>query len=175
MQTMLRTPSPDVAQNPRFLLQATDILRDDAAIELGTVLSGITGKQLTRAGVPTCGSYAISRAVRGGDNNPLYRIACLFVAMKRLGIGRDKAQRVVNWLQEIIDSVYGAEAETTADLQDILESDQEQDPRDDLPRYRAALGCAAAARELLDVKRDQVAIGTVVILALRRHLSEVAG
>lgn len=162
-----------VAQNPRFVLQATDALRDDAALELSEVLRGVTGKQLTRVSVPTCGPYAISRALRGGDNNPLYRTACLFVAMKRLGMGRERAQRVVNWMQEVVDSVWGAEGATER-LTDVLDRDQEQDVRDDLPRHRAAAGCEESARELLNVKRQQLAFGSVVVLALRKHLAEVA-
>jgi hypothetical protein len=163
---IMAAPLGRVAQSTRAVLQASDCLRDEAALELGAGLAGVTGKQLKRAGVPTCGAYAVSRAMNGGDNNPLFKIAALFLAMRRMGLGRERAQRIVNWLQEVVDAIWPETEE--ADLAKVLEKDQELDVTDDTLRLRAAMGCAEAARDLLAVKRKQAAHAPTVIFALRK-------
>lgn len=168
--TTIPSLSPRVVQSPRSLLRATDSLRDEAALVLGDAIDGVTGKQMNRAAVPTCGPYAISRAINGGDSNPLYRVACLFLLMKRLGMGRERAQRIVGWLQELIDAIW-PEAEA-GELADVLQKDQDLDVKDDALRLRAVLGCPDAVRSLLIEKRRQVAYGATVVLALRRRIAE---
>lgn len=147
-------------------MRAADALRDEAALELGAVLAGTTCKSLGRANVPTCGPYAISRSLNGGDGNPLYRVAMVFVLMKRLGMGRERAQRILNWLQEIVDAIWPP-ADLPA-LEEVLERDQDLDTGDDSLRFKAVRGCPDAKAQLIEIKRGQIAHAGVVILALRR-------
>jgi hypothetical protein len=163
---MVCRPARLVAQTERDVLRASDALRDEAALELASVLEGTTCKRLVRADVPTCGAYAISRALNGGDSNPLYRVAMVFVLMKRMGMGRERAQRILNWLQELVDAIWPPEELPV--LEDALAKDQDLDTGDDSLRFKAVLGCPEARARLIEIKRGQIAHAGVVILALRR-------
>lgn len=158
-----------VGQNSRAVLQVMDAIRDESALELGAVLDGVSVKKIKLAGVPGAGPYHLSRATNGGDNNPLYRIAGLFVLMKRLGLSKARAQRIVDWLQDIVEELW---PEGEADLETALEQDSEIDPKDDHLRFQAAKGCVDSMRELLEVKRGQRAHSHLMVIALRRRLQE---
>lgn len=157
-----------VAQTPGGIVRASDRLREDAAGELSALLSGVTGKQIDRANVPTCGKYAISRALNAGDNNPIYRIAMLLLLMKRLGMGRARALWLLGVIRDLIDAIW---PEEEGSLEEVLEKDSELDPQDDHLRFQAAHGCEEAKRALLEVKRRQVANGLALIPALRRRIA----
>lgn len=158
-----------VAQNPHGVLRLMDVVRDDAAMEMDAALKDVSVKAIRRANVPGASPYGLSRAANGGESNPLYRIVGVFVLMKRLGMGRARAQRIVDWLQEIVDQLWPEDA---VDLGKALEDDSALDPEDDHPRFHAALGCVDAKRTLLEVSRRQRAQKATLILALRRRLAE---
>src|SRR5690606_9073071 len=98
-----------VARRGRDFSHLADALRDEATLELFVAVGDVSGKKLHAAAVPGAGRHGISRALNGCTSNPLYRIAALFVVMKRLGMGRERAQRIVNWLQEIVDAIWPPE------------------------------------------------------------------
>lgn len=163
----LPTASRFVVQSPTSVLRLMDAMKDDAALEFAAVLDGVSGKQIDRANVPTCGKYAVSRALNGGDCNPLYRIVGVFALMKRLGLSRSRAQRVIDWLQEVVDNLW---PEGEEDLDAVLDKEQELDAMDDLPQQRATRGCVESMQELLEIKRRQRAHDRTVIFALRRRI-----
>lgn len=156
-----------VLQSGRGLVRAMDLVRDEAALELGAVMTGASGKRIRSAGVPGASRTFLSRSSNGDSCNPLYRLAAIFLLMKRLGMGRERALRILGWLTEIVDQLW---PEEEADLGEALEADSALDPDDDHLRFRAALGDEGAARALVEVKRRQVAQGQVVLVALRAQI-----
>lgn len=159
----------NVAQTRLDALRLMDGVRDEAAVELATALSGISVKRMVAADVPGASAYGISRAVNGADSNPLYRLVAVFVLLKRLGLGRERALRILGWLREVVDQLW---PEEEARLDEALEEDSKLDPADDHARFQVAKGCVTARRELLEVSRRQVAQKSVLIAALRRATVE---
>lgn len=155
-----------VVRNGREFTHLTDTLHDEATLVLHSAIGDVSGKKLESAAVPGAGRHGLSRALNGCTSNPLYRVAALFLVMKRLGFGRDRAQQIVNWLQEIVDAIWPPEEEE--DPEKVLEEEQRLDTMDDLPQLRLAWGRPGAAREMLEVVRQQYAHMPSVIRVLRR-------
>lgn len=167
MATNIAHLRPNIAHSGTDFMRLMDVVRDDAALALDACLDGISQQKVRSARVPSASVTFLSRAKNGADSNPLYRIAAVFVLMKRLGLGRERAQRIIGWLQEIVDELW---PDTEAELNKALDTDQQLDPEDDTLRYQARLGDADARRKLLEVKRKQMAHDAVVIDALRNSL-----
>jgi hypothetical protein len=164
----LRPEREPVAQNSDVVLRLSEALRSEAAMVLADAVDGLTVKRIEQANVPGAGATFLSRAANGDNCNPLFRLAALFVLMKRAGMGRERALRILGWLREVIDAIWPAE---DADLEEVLNEDERLDPEDDYLRHRASHGCMDSKRQLLTVKRRQVAHAHHVIMALRRRLA----
>lgn len=147
-----------------------DQLRLEASRELGAAFRGISGKRIDLVGLPGCGRHGISRALNGCSSNPLYRIVALFVLMKRLGMGRERALRIIGWLRELVDQIWPDDQEI--DPRRVLEEEQRLDSRDDAPQQRLAWGEPGAAAEMLEAVRAQQAHAPLVIQVLRRLAGE---
>lgn len=159
----------DVVQNPRLVLRLLDSLRVEASDTMSEVLDGASHKRIKTADVPGVGPTFVSRCTNNGDCNPLWKIAGLLVLMKRLGMGRERAQRMVDWLQDLIDAIWPeSEAE---DFEGVMVEEQELDAADDGPQMRAMCGDADALRDFIRVKERQRAHDTKVIRSSKRHLS----
>jgi hypothetical protein len=155
-----------VVQNRRDFLNLTDAIRGEAAAVLKSVLEGASWKRVQSEDVPGAKAEFLSRAKKGCDSNPLYRIAALFLLMKRLGMGRESALRLLGWLTELVDWIWPPEE--TPSLETALERDSEQDPRDDHLRFMAAKGCPEARVKLIDETRREIAVNQVLLIALRQ-------
>lgn len=82
-------------------------------MELGAAVAGVSVRKIAAADIPGTSAYGLSRAINGADSNALYRLASLYMLLKKLGFKRERAQRVVDWQQTIVDWLWGpAEAET---------------------------------------------------------------
>lgn len=158
----------DVVQNPRLVLRLLDSLRVEASDTMTEVLHGVSHKRIRSADVPGVGPTFVSRCTNGGDCNPLWKIAGLFVLMKRLGMGRGRAQRIVDYLQELVDLIWPED--DVPPLDDVLDTEQDLDAEDDPHQQRIGRDPDAIAR-MLDVKRRQRAHDRTVIFALRRELA----
>lgn len=156
-----------VVHNGRGVMRLTDALRDEAALVLGDALAGVSGKRIRMAAVPGAGRTFISRCTNGGDCNPLYRIAGLFLLMKRLGMGRGGALKLLGWLEELIDQIWPPE--DVPPLDEVLDTEQDLDAADDPHQQRIGRDPAAVER-MLEIKRRQHAHDRIVILALRREI-----
>ena len=167
--TML-LPAGRVPHSGRELLRLSDSLRNEAANELKAALEGVSGKRVRTANVPGAGTTFLSRSMNGADANPLYRLASLFLLLKRLGLGREAAQRLIDWQQEIVDAIWGPATDEATDLENVLDKEAELDGQDELPRLQASRGCIEGTRQLIEVKRRQRAHSRTVIMALRHAL-----
>ncbi len=154
-----------VVKSRRRLVRDSDFLRERAADELRAALAGVSVKRIDRADVPGAGRTWISRCRNGDMANPLYRLASIFILGRMLGIPKSRFQRLIDWLQSQLDRAYDDTPEP--DLGDVLDHDAELDPTDDVLRFRAAMGCPDALRELLEAKRRQLAFAPQVIRALQ--------
>lgn len=143
-----------------------DRVRTEAAKQLELALDGVSGKKMDYAGFPFVGRRGISRAINGCASNPLYRIIGVFVLMKRLGLTRDRAQRIVNFLQEMVDEIWPPDEEE--DPKEVLLREQQLDLADDEPQLRLAWGEPGAAAQMLEAVRAQHAHAPAVIRVLRR-------
>lgn len=101
----------NVVPRGRDVLRVMDVLKDESAVEVAAAVSGASIRRIVAADVPGASAYGLSRAINGADSNPLYRLAAVLVLMKRLGMGREKAQRLVDFLQAIVDALWPVEAE----------------------------------------------------------------
>lgn len=160
--------APSVVRTATDFSHLADTLRDEAALELRASLDGATCKRMERAAFPGFGLHGISRALNGSPSNPLYRLAALFLVMKRMGMGRQGAQRIIDWLQEIVDLIWPAE--DLPPLEDVLDTEQDLDAQDDPHQQRIGRDPEAVAR-MLEVKRRQLAHDRIVVLALRRAVA----
>lgn len=159
-----------VAHNRPRLVRVSDNLRVEAAEVLRDLLEGASQKRIRGADVPGAGATYLSRAMNGCDSNPLYRLASLFLLMKRLGMGRQRALRLIEWLRDVVDTVW---PEEEGELEAALEEDSRLDPEDDHLRFLAARGCDESARQLLTVKQRQAAATARLKRALRLRLAEI--
>ncbi|HEX6926801.1 MAG TPA: hypothetical protein VF167_15370 [Longimicrobiaceae bacterium] len=105
------------------LARLADILRDEAACELLAAFDGVSQKRMKAAAFPGVSPTGISRAMNGDSSNPLYRLAAIFLLMRRLGLSRHRALRMWMWLREVIDQVWPPEEEEG-------EGEGESDPHD---------------------------------------------
>jgi hypothetical protein len=158
-----------VAQRQRDVVRLSDTFRAAAALVLDDVLAGVSTKRVRAAGVPGMGVTFLSRCKNGDHGNPLWRLASLFVLMKRLGLGRERAQRIIDWLQEIVDQVWPVGE--APEFEQVMEDEQELDAADDPCQMRAVHGDADALREFIAVKAKQRAHDAVVIQASRKQLA----
>lgn len=152
-----------------FAHDATDGLRKDAAEAVARAFEGVSGKRIDAAHVPDCGRHGISRAINGSSTNPLYRIALMFVVLRRLGMPRERAVWMVEWLRRLVDAIW-PEEEAPA-LEEALEKDGDLDVLDDAERVRAYRGDPEALARYLDAKMVQLAHAPAVIQAIRRRLA----
>lgn len=162
----LSLPRSPVAHKPGRFVRMVDLLRGEAAAELEDALRGVSGKRITAAAVPGASRTGLSRAMNGSTTNPLWRIAVFFLLLKRLGLGRERAQRLVDWLQELVDVIWGEE---DASLDEVLEHEQELDVLDEPPQQRIGRN-PDAPMQMLAAKRLQHAYDRVVIRVLRREV-----
>jgi hypothetical protein len=169
----LALPSIPVVRRARDFTHLMDSLRESAAHEVTSAFDGISGKRIDLVRVPGCvGRDGVSRAANGSVTNPLYRIAGVFVLMKRLGMGRERAQRLIDWLQEVIDWIWPEE--DLPPLEEVLDREQDLDGEDD-PHQQRIGRIPDAAERMLDAKRRQHAHDRVVIQTLQRHVALEAG
>lgn len=159
-----------VPHTGRGLMRVMDALRDEAAVELDAVLQDVSGKKVSAANVPGAGRTFLSRCRNGDGGNPLYRLVALFVLARRLGIPKSRLQRVIDWLQEVLDRAY-EDAPAEEAVKAALDRDAELDPRDEHLRYRASHGCRVAAAEYVRIRREQVAHAKVTIASVERWLA----
>ena len=141
----------------------------EAANVLEDVLGGVSQKRIKQAAVPGVSVTFISRAKHGDVGNPLFRLAALFLTMKRLGMTRKQALQLLDWLRAVIDWAFPPDEEA-AELEKAIEADARADVADDVPRLMARLGSVEAKREYLEASREIVASKTVVIRALEVEL-----
>lgn len=162
-------PPAPIGARKRDLFTHLDALRAEAGREIGIAFDGASQKRIDSVAVPGCSRSVISRAANGDLSNPAYRLGLMFVVARRLGVPKAKLQRVIDWLQALLDDAY-ADAPAPP-LAEVLDRDAEVDAKDDLLRLRAGRGCAESARQLIDAKLRITAQTRVTIMALRREIA----
>lgn len=143
-------------------------LQSAAGEEMDRAFRGVSQKEVDAVGLDGFRRGGFTRAVNGDATNPLFRIVGLFVLMRRLGLGRAGALRMLEWLRAAVDLVWPPEEEPT--LEEALEKDQALDPRDELARYRTSKGDEESTRVFLDAALDHAAHRRVLIPMLFRRL-----
>jgi hypothetical protein len=96
--------APRVPQRNRDLLQMMDLLRDEAAEDVKLAFPADESKRLL--GLPCASPWGISRARHGDDTNPLYRVRCWILALRKIGAPRERAQRIIDRLQDLVDMLW---------------------------------------------------------------------
>jgi hypothetical protein len=166
--TMMPAPQ-NGARRPGEFVRLSESLRFVAAEQVAAVFGDVSGKRIKAAGVPGATRNSISRALNGCESNPLWRLAGWFVLCRKLGVPKEKLQRLLDWAQGQLDAAY-ADAPAPA-LEDVLDRDAELDGRDDLPRQRAARGDRRALVELLEIEEMQLAHERTVVAKLRAEIT----
>lgn len=168
----LGTIAPGVVRKPDVF--ALDTLRGEAAEVLADVFGDVPGKRIEQQSLPGYGRHGISRAINGCSSNPLFRIIGFFVLMKRLGMTGDRAQRIIDFLQEVKDSIWPPEE--PLDPRKVLEEEQRLDSQDDEPQQRLAWGDRSAAVEMLAaVRRQQAHLPSVISVLRQLAATETVG
>lgn len=157
-----------VVRGGREFTHLTDVLHDEAVLVLHDAIGDVSGKRLDSAAVPGAGRHGISRALNGCTSNPLFRVAALFLLMKRLGLGRERAQRIVDWLQEVVDAIWPPNEGEEREAKEVLAEDQRLRLASEGAQTRLAWGEAGAAGEALEIARAQRALAPTVVHTLRR-------
>lgn len=158
---------PAVPRNQIEVARLSDQLRKEAAQVWSEAFEGVSGKRINAVRFPGLTRHGISRAANGDVSNPLFRIAVVFLLMKRLGLGRERAQRIVDWLQAVIDWVY-ADEEEEREAKEVLAEDQRLRLASEKVQTRLAWGEPGAAEEALEIARAQRALAPTVVHTLRR-------
>jgi hypothetical protein len=110
--------------------------------------------------VSACG---LSRARHGDETNPLYRLACYLVELRDSGAERDKAQRIVDWLQEQVDGLWPPDPD---DVTRASEAEQEVDGEEDAAQLAYHLNKPGARAQWLELLRAHSARARTLIRAL---------
>lgn len=162
-------PAPIRARNSRDVVRLMGSLRLESVRETAALFGDVSGKRISGAAVPSATRHSVSRALNGCESNPLYRVVGWFVLARRLGIPKSRLQRVLDWLQEVLDAVY--DDAPPEPLAEVLDRDAELDGRDDLPRLRAVRGDRTAMLELMEVTREEMAHDRTVLARLRAEVT----
>lgn len=142
---------PALRKVPRMAVEdarGLELLRVEAAREVGRLFDGVSGKRINAALVPGITRHSVSRAMNGDEANPLYRLPSWFVLCRRIGVPKERLQRVINWLQAALDAAYADDSAPTLD--EVMAKEQEHDAAEDPAQMRAALGCRESLGEWLD-------------------------
>lgn len=133
------------AQSPRVSQSGLDVLRIGHQLRIGAaqVIRGAMPHSRKRM-IPLVSACGVSRARHGDDTNPLYRTACWLVELRDSGAPRERAQRIVDWLQEQVDNLWPPDP---ADINTASEAEQEVDGQEDAAQLAYHLG-RPGAREL---------------------------
>lgn len=155
------------AQSRTVLLQLLDGIRRDSARALCAAFPEELGLELVER-LPGFWRSALSRARNAHDTSTLYRLAGWVVALWFAGRGREAAQQLVDWLQDLVDLLWGDEP---ADPVDVL-SPREQ--RADHAETDLQLAFATGDPTVLEawiaeLERDRAAVSALLI-ALKRQL-----
>ena len=161
--------SPIVVGRPAEVAHLLEQYREESAAEVRRVFGDVSGKKINAAAVPGCARQSLSRAMSGCETSPVYRLVSWFVLARRLGIPKERLQRLLDRLQEALDWVYDDAPKVP--LQEVLEKEQDLDGVDDPHQLRAAYGDREALRRFLDVKRAQFAHDRQVIARVRAEVS----
>lgn len=165
--------SVHVVRRPRGIAHLMDVLCDEAAVVLGEAFRDVSGKKIDAAAVPDVGRHGISRAINGSRTNPLFRLAGMFVLMKQMGLGRDRAQRLVDHLQDLVDMIWPPE--DVPALEEVLEAEQDLDAEDDPHQQRIGRDPGALERMLEAKCRQRAHDGTVIVALKREIANQTAG
>ncbi len=159
-----------IAHTAREDVRVMDALRAEAAMEVERLFDGVSGKRINMALVPGIRRHSISRAANGCDGNPLYRLPSWFVLCRRLGVPKERLQRVIDWLQRCLDRAY--DDVPAPELEDVLREEQERDAAEDVAEMRVATGGDVEdLREWLSRIMDRHAYDRTVIAAVSRRLA----
>lgn len=163
-------PSPTYTGGRREIVRLLGAFRDEAQREVAAVFGDVSGKKIDAVGLPGFGRRGVSRALHGCESNALFRIAGLFLLMKRLGMGRERALRWIEWLRQMVDVVWPPEE--VPPIKEALEREQEADGRDDTIQLRAYAGDRAAMLEWAEVKVEEVAVIQEAVRVVRYHAAQ---
>ncbi len=161
-------PARQVPRNSVDVVRGLDAFRVEATREVEALFSGVSGKRINGALMPGVTRHSISRALHGCESNPLARLVGWFVLARRIGIPKQRIQRVLDWLQAILDAVY--DDAPVAPIEEVLDRDAELDAKDEPVRQRAARGDRAAMVELLELEREQTAHRRIVRARIRAEI-----
>lgn len=161
--TMVQAPRIGARTRADFA-RVAESFREEAKAEAQRLLGDVSGKRISAAAIPGATRNSISRALNGCDSCPVWRLGGWIVLCRWLGVPKWRVQRVIDGLQALADRVYDdAPAEP---LEELLDRDASVDGKDELPRQRAARGDQAGKAELLDVKREALALNRAVVARL---------
>jgi hypothetical protein len=139
-----------------------DLLRDEAAEDVKLAFPADESKRLL--GLPCASPWGISRARHGDDTNPLYRVRCWILALRKIGAPRERAQRIIDRLQDLVDMLWPTDDDE--DPTKLSEREQEVDGPEDGLQLAYALGRPGSRRAWINQLVDRRAVERQLIRAL---------
>lgn len=160
----VRPAASVVTQSRADIVRLIEHLRTDAATEIDLAFP----RQLKHYQVPGVSAFGLSRAKNGDVSNPLYRTACYIVALRMSGAPREKAQRIVDWLQSLVDLLWPPKHDASA--RSLVRREQEIDGAEDLAECDYLLASPGAAAVWLGCIRERRAHDASLIAALEAEV-----
>lgn len=157
----IAAPRPRVAQPPAEWLRRRDGLLGRASAEIQAVFPRRGLKRIRHLG--WAHYHGLSRARNGDASSPLYRLSVWLLALLATGAPRADAQRLVDFLQSLVDAWW---AGGCADLLALAQREQEIDAREDIEEVAYLCGREGARERWLGFLRQRRAHDAELIVAL---------
>lgn len=137
-------------------------LRVGAAREMRAAFPG----ELKRYALPRLPETTLSKARLGYMCGPFFRAGLCILALKVGGAPRERAQRLVDWLQDLVDQWWPPVGEPTPDMPELVRTEQEIDGAEDREETDYLLGIPGARTRWLGMLRRRRAHDCTLIQRL---------
>lgn len=159
------------AKNPTELLREVELLR----LEAGALMREVFPGNLKRYALPHLPETTINKARNAYVCGAFFRSALYIFALRIAGADRSRAQRLVDYLQELVNRWWGDAPLTDEELEDESRKEQTLDTAEDLAQHDIPYDGLAAERLWLSRLREVHAHHAALIprLATRIAAKEV--
>lgn len=138
---------------PVFLRPAPDTLRLEAAQVVASMSDELPEGDMR---------FAWSRARNGCTSNPIYRVALMFRALRKMGGSKADALLALTWLAGKVEALW---ADTRVSVKAAHEAEIQADAAECVAQYRAMTD-PAFKRAYMDTLREQIAASMALLAAL---------
>jgi hypothetical protein len=154
------------AKKPGEILRLSDEIRQSA----GELMDTVFPAHLKRFAIPRLPESTITKARRGYVCNPFFRAGLCVLAIVKAGGTREQAQRLADWMQELVDVFFPVSTDD-AELEAMIRCEQGIDAAEDIEETDFLLRVPGADVRWLRKLQERFALDRSLIRALSARTS----